>query len=232
MAKKANSIVTYDNFEISKVLESEAVKCEMEELLDSSTGCANKVHVLIRSHIEDKLGGVISDLNQKTSEIITEEVVEAINDSLKLHDDKKRLETEIKQLSRKIDSITDFTIENSIQQAEWEYQRETLNTELATVKGSFIAALKKALKVTKISEDLGALINDADMQCTSLKNGLEREADLLRAKAKVLNLVAGEMNIVSDLEESIISRLGRRISAKEIISCSDKKTPLINVLMK
>lgn len=174
------------------------------------------------------------EMENKVNTLIPEALVVSIGAFNVIQDRKMKLQDEIKQLEHEVILVENKeSLTGQMRTMEIELEIDTKKQELETVKTEYFEAYRAALLNTQISEDLSVLVNEIGNIRNEYLEVIDNEKEMLIVKAKALDKLPRNLNLLDDLNNMIEARLNiGYLGAGKAVKSSEMKMPFIQTLVK
>ncbi|ACL76188.1 hypothetical protein [Ruminiclostridium cellulolyticum] len=232
MSKKINLKSKVSKINYDEILNHDVIREEKGALLGGSTAFPSGTIKHVLGRCKDINKELYTTLDSKINELLPENILQCVTETMKAKGIVDRIEDEIQQLKLKAANYSDGTTESKIEAMSIQLDIDLKNEELTDARKVFMEAYKTALANTVISEELYELYEQARVITTELLNEMDEKIEMYRAKAKALIVSRRDMRVFDDVQRLINQRINHGNIAELAIESSKKNIPLIKSIIK
>ena len=216
--------------DFEKMLNEKVIENNIPALLDRSTAPLTQVQKYISNEVRENNKLLNDTIERKINEIISDDMIESIQNFLTAKRNKENIESEIDNLKSKINLLNGE--DDLIEKCRLEIELSKKEEELRGAKEIFIRDYKEGIEKTIFPSELYEMF--AEVQCigSEMREEIYKEIDLMRAKAKALSLTLAAYDIAYDMSLMLENRVNNEVGSERLIKSSKEQIPIVQVLMK
>lgn len=217
--------------DVEKIINDNCIMDNMQLLNGKMTGDTNEISRLVRNQYYSCIEDLMQLIEKKITQSVSDEVIDLVNRTLEAHSSKSVLESKIIELKNQLSLlITDK--DNKFKLLDLENQIEINQEQLEEKEKNFKQLYRESLKKTTLSKDLAELIKCVRSIEDEEKEKIDKEVQLLRAKANALELL--RIELLYDTERMIEKRINipTTLISYKANQSSSEQIPLINIFLK
>lgn len=216
--------------DFQKILDNEVISNNIPVLLSYSTAPLTQVQKYITNEIVENNKALNDVIERKINEIISDNVIESIESFLSSKRNKENTEYEISKLKSKINLLN--REDDLIEKCALEFELTKKEEELGKIKGMFVGAYKEGIEKSLIPCELYEVFDEVQCIRNEVKEEIEKEIDLMKAKTEALRMILSSSNILDNMHSMIEDRVNNEVRSKSLIESSKGQIPIVQVLMK
>lgn len=217
--------------DFEKMLNEEIIESNIPVLLNRSTAPLIQVQKYVSNEVRENNKLLNDTIERKINEIISDDMIESIQNFLRTKRNKENIENEIQNLKSKINLLNDE--DDLIEKCKLEIElSKKEEEELREAKEIFIRDYKEGIENSILPSELYEMF--AEVQCigNEMREEIYKEIDSMRAKAKALSLTLAAYDIAYDMSLMLENRVNNEVGSERLIKSSKEQIPIVQVLMK
>lgn len=219
--------------EFNEILNEDLIRKNLNRLTGRETGGTRNIEQLIQERFEANNADLYAEMEKKVNELIPEEMVKCIKETVTAQEEKLKIEKEINNLKQKRSSIGNReTIDSQMQIMQLSIEIDAKEDELRESLKTFINSYKAALGTTQISVELSNMFNQVRNIENEMITQLNEEIELTQAKVSVLKKAFNHVTLVNDYRDLIENRMEMSGGSAEAIRSSEMGMPYIGAFIK